>query len=206
MRQILVLALVPLLACDKATSTTGGPAPTASAAAVRPVAPPEPPPETPIQHIDKLAFAQAVDFAKGDMSDTVDTDSPGAAILAIWASKHMKWTDVAVASDETTFALVLKDADEARTKRICMSGQIVQIEVEKLDNSAKLNEGLLLSNGGNIYRFIAAGSSGTLVAQSYGRFCGLVTGKYDYSNSVGGTGHAVAMVGMFDLPENKPKK
>ncbi len=63
-----------------------------------------------------------------------------------------------------------------------------------------------MSNGGNIYRFLAAGSSGTLVPQSYGRFCGVVTGTYDYSNSGGGTGHAVEMVGMFDLPENKPKK
>lgn len=34
----------------------------------------------------------------------------------------------------------------------------------------------------------------------------VVTGNYDYSNSAGGTGHAVDLVGMFDLPENKPKK
>lgn len=38
------------------------------------------------------------------------------------------------------------------------------------------------------------------------RFCGVVTGLYDDSNSGVGVGHAVQMVGMFDLPENKPAK
>jgi hypothetical protein len=87
-----------------------------------------------------------------------------------------------------------------------MSGQIVQIAVVKVPGAGKLAEGLLLSDGGNIYHYTAAGSSGTLVAQSSGRFCGVVIGNYDYSNSAGGTGHAVSPVGMFDLPENKPKK
>jgi hypothetical protein len=31
-----------------------------------------------------------------------------------------------------------------------------------------------------------------------------VTGRYDYHDSGGGTGHAVQVVGMFDLPENRP--
>jgi hypothetical protein len=31
----------------------------------------------------------------------------------------------------------------------------------------------------------------------------VVAGKYDYVNSGGGTGHAVAAVGMFDLPDNR---
>jgi hypothetical protein len=35
------------------------------------------------------------------------------------------------------------------------------------------------------------------------RFCGVVTGLYDYSNSGGGTGHTADIVGMFDLPESK---
>jgi hypothetical protein len=118
----------------------------------------------------------------------------------------MKWADVAVAKDETSFALVRKDADEARGKRMCTSGQVVQIEVQKIPGAGKHSEGLLMSSAGNIYNFIAAGSSGELVERSYARFCGVVTGKYDYSNSAGGEGHAVEIVGLFDLPENKPKK
>ncbi len=166
----------------------------------------EVPQETPAQHIDKLDFDGAVAYAKPLMDDTEDRDSDGAVLLALWASKHMTWTDVAVKKDETSFALVRKDSDEARGKRLCTSGQIVQIEVQKVPGAGKVSEGLLMSNAGNIYNFIAVGSSGDLVQQSYARFCGVVTGNYDYANSGGGQGHAVEAVGMFDLPQNKPKK
>ena len=170
-------------------------------------APAPTPTETPAEHVMKLNFAGAVAFTRPYMEDTVDQDSAGAVMLAAWASRNMKWTDVAVATDETSYALVRKDSDAARGKRICTSGQIIQIEVYKFQSGDRpLSEGLLMSNGGNLYNYIAAGSSGTLVEQSYARFCGVVTGKYDYSNSAGGEGHAVEMVGMFDLPENKPKK
>lgn len=54
-------------------------------------------------------------------------------------------------------------------------------------------------------RFAAVASTGELVAQSSANFCGVTTGKYSYSNSGGGTTHAVFLVGMFDLPENKPQ-
>jgi hypothetical protein len=118
----------------------------------------------------------------------------------------MRWVDVGVQKDETSPALVRKDPDEARAKRMCTSGQLVQIAVVKLDNGAKLSEGLLESNAGNLYHYLGAGSSGELVEQSYARFCGVVIGTYDYSNSAGGTGHAVEIVGMFDLPENRPTK
>jgi hypothetical protein len=54
----------------------------------------------------------------------------------------------------------------------------------------------------DLIKFVAAGSTGQLVAQSRARFCGATTGKYSYSNSGGGTSHAVQMVGMFRVPEN----
>jgi len=63
--------------------------------------------------------------------------------------------------------------------------------------------GLVMSNAGNLFHFDAVGSTGTLVGTNYARICGVITGLYDYSNSAGGTGHAVQIVGMFDLPENK---
>ncbi len=40
--------------------------------------------------------------------------------------------------------------------------------------------------------------------RSQERFCGVVTGLFDYANSGGGTGHAVAIVGLFDIAENRP--
>lgn len=66
-----------------------------------------------------------------------------------------------------------------------------------------LYDGLLISPGENIYHFAAVKCIGDLVEGSAGRFCGYITGQYDYNNSAGGTAHAVDMVRMFDLPENK---
>jgi hypothetical protein len=40
-------------------------------------------------------------------------------------------------------------------------------------------------------------------AEQPGTHLRVVTGKYSYANSGGGTGHAVTLVGVFDLPENK---
>jgi hypothetical protein len=178
----------------------------AAEADTRAILPPAPPVETPVEHVVKLSFFDALTFAMQYMDDTEGKVSDGAIILAAWASRNMKWTDVAVTRDETSFALVRKDSDDARGKRLCTSGQIIQIEVHKFESGDRpVSVGLLMSGAGNLYNFIAAGSSGTLVEQSWARFCGVVTGKYDYANSAGGTGHAVSIVGMFDLPENRPK-
>lgn len=49
-------------------------------------------------------------------------------------------------------------------------------------------------------------STGRLVEDSRARLCGFVTGKYSYSNSGGGSSHAVQLVGMFKLPENTGPK
>ena len=68
---------------------------------------------------------------------------------------------------------------------------------------APIFDGLMLDYARNIYKFSAVGNSGDLVADSQTRLCGIITGKYDYSNSAGGTGHAIKLVGMFDLPANK---
>lgn len=175
-------------------------------ATAKPDPPPRPPPEpeSPVEHIDKLGYADALAYATPQMRDTADQDSAGTVLFGLWATEHMKWTDVNVANDETSFAVSRKDPDGARGKRLCTSGQVVQIEVQKGRRFASA-EGLINSWSGNLYNFIAAGSSGSLVQQSQARFCGVVTGNYDYANSAGGTGHAVSLVGMFDLPENKPK-
>jgi len=188
------------------TSVPSHPAHVADQADTRSILPPAPPVETPVEHVIKLNFFDALTFAMQYMDDTEGKVSDGAIILAAWASRNMKWTDVAVTKDETSFALVRKDSEDARGKRLCTSGQIIQIEVYKFESGDRpVSVGLLMSGAGNLYNFVAAGSSGTLVEQSWARFCGVVTGKYDYANSAGGTGHAVSIVGMFDLPENRSK-
>ncbi|MBA3538258.1 MAG: hypothetical protein H0T79_01395 [Deltaproteobacteria bacterium] len=148
------------------------------------------------------SLAEAVEVARPIMSDTTDEQSAGTLLLGIWAASHLTWVDVDIKKNETSFALVKKDADEARGKRMCTSGSIIQIAKQEL-GGLKVYSGLLMTYGQELIWFVAAGSTGSLVQRSQARFCGVVTGTYDYSNSGGGTGHAVAVVGMFDLASNK---
>lgn len=148
-------------------------------------------------------FAQAVSATLPMMKDTYNEPSMGAVLLAAWAARNLSWDDVSVKKNETSFALVQKDSDEARGKRMCQSGYLVQISKTDMP-TGKVYNGLLTTYGGDLLDYYAAGSTGSLVARSRARFCGVVTGKFDYSNSGGGTGHAVEIVGMFDLPENHP--
>lgn len=147
-------------------------------------------------------LAEAIEEAKPLMSDEFNKTSDGALLFALWAVQKMAWVDAAPPKDETTIALVMKDPDEARGKRLCAPGSLIEIQIQKTE-LGKMFEGLLRTGAYNIVRFIAVGSTGSLVKSSPARFCGVVIGKWDYTNSGGGTGHAVQVVGMFDLPENK---
>ena len=193
-------AVVMLLAsCKPSEATATREAPVATVPAPKVAAPVE----TNLDRVAKLAtFAEAMAFTKPKMDDSVNKLDEGTALLALWSAKGLVWADVAVTKNETTFAAVLKDPDEARGKRVCVSGSIVEIEVEKV-RTGKIFDGLLHDYAGNLYKFSAVRGTGDLVAQSQTRMCGVITGKYDYSNSAGGTGHAIKIVGIFDLPENK---
>jgi hypothetical protein len=145
--------------------------------------------------------SDAFDIALPDMKDKYADIDLGTAMFSIWASGKMQWSDLIISADETTPGLVRKEPDSERGKRMCSSGSIVEIHAASKPG-VSMSEGLLLGHSGNLYRFIAVGSSGSLVQNSEARFCGYVTGLYDYPNSGGGTGHAIKQVGMFDLPEN----
>lgn len=194
------LATFVLFACTKAhplvTQEDAAP-PAVPVATVPPVV-------TISDQIAKLSSASAaIGAAVPQMADSVNSvDDDGTILLARWSAKRLRWADVAVTKNETTFQAVLKDPDEARGKRLCIAGSIVEIVVVKTPDG-KLFDGILHDYNGNLFKFAVAGSSGDLVAQSQARLCGFVTGKYDYSNSGGGTGHAIKVVGMFDLPANK---
>lgn len=203
---LLITLLLTSCSNEKGPGKATPPIPTPAPAEPTPVPEPPPPPpepeETMAQKLAKLGFPEAVEFVKPMMSDEMNETSKGAVMLAVWGMQKMVWTDVFVAKNETSFALVQKDPDEARGKRMCTSGTIIQIEVTKTD-FGKVNEGLLRTNSGNLFNYNMVGGSGELVARSRAKMCGVVIGKYSYSNSGGGTGHAVQLVGMFDLPENK---
>jgi hypothetical protein len=136
------------------------------------------------------------------MSDTDDETSRGALMLALWANTRLRWSDVAVDKNETSFALIRKDSDASRGKRLCIRGTLIQIQKEG-GGDATFFTGLMLTGNSQLASFIAVGSTGELVERRSARFCGVVIGRYDYSNSGGGKGHAVSVVGMFDLPENR---
>lgn len=169
-----------------------------------PAQPVTPAPENPLEIIAKMpTMAEAVTYALPSMSDTFDEPSRGTVLLTAWAVGRMQWSDVDIAKNETSYAKVQKDSVAEHGKRLCVPGNLVQIEVDRSFDKP-FYEGLMANANWNLYHFYAVGSTGELVAESYARFCGVVTGKSDYTNSAGGTGHAIAMVGMFDLPENKP--
>lgn len=146
-------------------------------------------------------LAAALKLTERDMEDGKDFSS-GTTDLASWATRSMKWSDVAVAKNETSYALVNKDSDAERGKRLCVSGTLIEIHSAK-SAAGTAYVGGLVDGEGKIYRFISVKSTGTLVERNSARLCGVVTERQSYANSGGGTTHAVAMVGIFDLPENR---
>ena len=162
--------------------------------------PPEPSPLDTILEVPNLP--QAIAVAKPFMADTRDDYSVGAVMLALWSAQgKSRWEDFQ-AIPATKYKLVMKDPEEARGKRLCVRGSIVQIQVERTEHG-KLYNGVLHTNNYQPISYAAVGSTGDLVEGSRAKLCGVVTGIKSYSNVQGGTTHAVFLVGMFDLPENR---
>jgi hypothetical protein len=153
---------------------------------------------------EQLTSAQTIDdmfnICNPRMSDKGVNDpyNPGALCVALWGSFNLKWADVSVLKDETSPGLVMKNSTRERGKRLCASGSIIQIA-----ETEGMSEGLFMSNGGALYHYANVKSSGDLTEGHNARLCGYVVGTYDYHNSGGGVGHAVDVVGMWDLKENK---
>jgi hypothetical protein len=147
----------------------------------------------------KKTLAEAIAYSTPHMEDTKNTIDDGAKVLTSWAVGRMTWEDLS-AVPETSVAKVMKDSEAERGKRLCGRGSIVEIFTDKLDGS-KVFRGQL-STEGKLLAFLAVGDSGEIVEGSAARVCGIVTGRFSYANSGGGTSHAVRVVGMFDLPAN----
>lgn len=150
--------------------------------------------------LDASDVTTAFNLAQPD--DTQNEMDQGTLLFTAWSIQNLKWNDVFIQKDETTFAQVMKDPDEERGRRACFSGSIISIETVKVD-MGKFYSGLLMTGARNVVSFYAVKSTGNLVERSPARICGFVTGKDSYSNSGGGTTHSVRVVGIFDLPENK---
>jgi len=162
-------------------------------------APAEPSPLEQFMAIEDLD--SALMFAKLDMADTVNEYSAGAAAFALWSARHLTW-EALNSVPATKLKMAMKDSDEVRGKRICVRGEIVEIQAEKTDDG-KIYNGAMATRNFDFVRFSAAGTTGELVEDSRARFCGIFTGLFSYSNVSGGQTRSIFLVGMFDLPENR---
>lgn len=134
------------------------------------------------------SFAEAITLAKPTMTEV----GGGAKLFVTYAAAKLRWADVDVPA-ETTVGHVLKDPEIERGKRLCTEGRVETIERRDLERR-KIYIGSLRDADGDVISFVAVGTTGELVKRSQARFCGVVVGKAD---------NAVAIVGMFDLPENR---
>ncbi|MBL8623243.1 MAG: hypothetical protein JNK64_18165 [Myxococcales bacterium] len=147
-----------------------------------------PTPEEAVLAAPSLVAAAAVVRDRLDERAVAD----GAWLLARYASGRATWADFHVADAETSLPLALKDGARERGKRLCVTGRLLDIARSDLDQRP-VYAGALVTADGDTLRFIAVGSTGTLVKRDTGTFCGVVTGRVD---------DAAMAVGMFDLPEN----
>jgi hypothetical protein len=204
-------ALLPVLSIAIAIVACKSPAPVATAeptaSATATVAPPPAPEKNPKQlrreKVDAAPNLQAaLAIIKPAMADEAQEFCDGTFLMAAWALQHPHIEAFSVAKPETSHQLVAKDSDAERGKRVCVAGSLIEIKKEKTPDG-NLFIGELMAGDSSIWHFVAAGSTGALVASSPARICGVVIGKYDYAGSASNTVHATEIVGVFDLPENK---
>lgn len=165
-----------------------------------PINAPEPPPAKPKSFeetvLDAPTLAQAIEFARPDVKAFSGQDA-----VSGWAARHLKWSDVFAAEPETNFAQALGDEKAALGKRMCPSGTITEM---RKGHTADVRVGMLDMGGPVVFRFYAVGSSDGLAVGEWAGFCGAVLGDYVYEDKAGRMMRALSLVGMFDLPENKP--
>jgi hypothetical protein len=135
------------------------------------------------------------------LQDTMGELDPGAVLLASWMSNHISWKALQ-SLRETNIKKVLKDPESERGNLLCKKGRIVEIQVDRSLNPPVYIGGMILGNL-DVIRFIAVGDTGELVEGKRSLFCGVVTGRFSYSNAMGGVTHSVQTVGLFDLKSNK---
>ncbi len=150
-----------------------------------------------------LSTPNAVEAAKlCQLTDDRDKIGAGTLLFSSWANLKMTWDEVSGEST-TSFGRIMKDPGAERGKRGCWSGSVFEIHSSKNDSGETLYVGGLINQSVHPVRFVAVHSSGAIVEGSAARICGIVVGTFDYGNSGGGVTHAIQIVGMFDLPENR---
>lgn len=170
-------------------------APTAIATVpANPAVPPAAPTVAPPSPIDSAPdLAAAIEVAKPSFQNGSDPLAGGAALLARYASRRLRWAELG-AAPETTIGHALRDVDAERGRRLCVTGTVDHIERRDVEGR-KVYSGQLTTAAGDAVSFVVAGSVGDIVKRSPASLCGVVTGAT--------AGTTINVVGMFDLPENR---
>lgn len=129
--------------------------------------------------------------------------SVSAAGLAMWMlnqPSNKLWAELNAMQDFSRKDVV-KDISLYRGEKLCNRGSIIQILTDR-SAGKPVYYGVLDVGVLNLNRFVAVGSSAGIVEGSAARFCGIIIGTHNYSNSLGGMIDAVEVVGLFDIPQN----
>ena len=140
---------------------------------------------------------------KSEVSDASNEPPPISLYIAdLMAARNVKWDELNKI-EKTSYGLVMKDVQQEGMKLLCVQGSIIEIYGFESRQRNKFYDVGIMDNSGKVFRTIAIGSTGNIVAESHGKFCGQVTGRINFNNAIGGSTTAPYLVGMFDLPENR---
>jgi hypothetical protein len=118
--------------------------------------------------------------------------APEETLATRLAEHRLRWADLAV-PPETTIEQAEKEPVDEKGKRLCVEGAVDSIT--RADQGARrLYGGAITTKAGDRVTFLVGGTTGAIVKRSEVTLCGVVTGFAD---------GAVALEGMFDLPENR---
>jgi hypothetical protein len=153
-----------------------------------------------------LTMSDALAVAKPSV-EQVDQGDAGTIDFIRWAMRHMRWDDVAIGRNETTFAKVMKDPEVERGRVLCAVGELAEIIAVSID-AKKIHSATMVVtdqvNSGAPIRIFAIGDTGELVAGSKEVvFCGVVLGAVSYQSLVGPKIRALHTVGMFGTKTNQ---
>lgn len=202
MRKLLALLSLAITACNSPTANRADQQ--RSASPVVPAASASEKRSAPRVSFDQIQQAQtlgeAISVARPLMADRAEQVSRGAVLLAIWGMKKMKWADVAVQVNETSHAAAMKDSEQQRGKRLCITARLAMMQISHF-GQGDVYHGILRTADGDLYQYEAVGSTEDL--GDTGTLCGVVTGTFEYTSASGVVHTAVQIVGMFDLPVNR---
>jgi hypothetical protein len=123
----------------------------------------------------------------------------GTVAITTWAARHLVDKDVFLPENQTTYAIAIKHPVRERGRRFCTSGKIMYFQ-PKGEGIDQFVHGMLSAKEGMV-EYLAVGMRGRLSEGLDARFCGAVISDARYATKQG-SGKALTMVGMFDLPEN----